>query len=363
MTESPIFVVGYQHSGTTLVQNILGRNEKVYKLPFETKFFEHGHMIRNRFPTLDEPDVVREYVGFLKDIVETGYRIRGDYALGGESWTEDLNLEEEELENFARNRPIEQSHVEIFRDFCDLVAASNLCSRWVEGTPSHVFFWNVIGETMPDARFVEIVRDARDILASKKTMAVTAEKDPKYDRKGRRIRSLTFSFDPVLDATSWKAAIHAGDKGMRMYPSRWLRIRYEDLVTDSWSRVREICEFLDLPPDEDMLRVSGRGGAEWSKHRDSQGIRQDSVGRWRNVLGPREVVAAQLVTGRELSALGYDLDETRFRERFFTPLVFLRSGLRVVDRLRRKLALGGPSYAVNVLVNWWDRASRLLERE
>lgn len=363
MTEPPIFVVGYQHSGTTLLQNILGRNERVYKLPFETKFFEHGHMVRNRFPSLDSLEEVRDYVTFLKDIVETGYRIRGDYALGGESWTADLDLDEQDLESFVESRSLQQSHDEIFRDFCDLVAASNSCACWVEGTPSHVFFAEVIGKAMPDARFVEIVRDARDILASKKTMAVTAKEDPKYDREGRRIRSLTFSFDPVLDALSWKAAIRAGERGKGRFPGRWRRVRYEDLVTESWSTVRALCDFLELPADQDMLRVSGRGGAEWSKHRDSEGIRKDSLGRWRNVLRPHEIAAAQRVTGRELSALGYAPAEVGLRQHLFTPLVFARSVLRVIDRLRRKLALGGPGYAVNVLVNWRDRAASLFRRD
>lgn len=361
INDSAIFVVGYQHSGTTLVQNILGRNQEVYKLPFETKFFEHSHMIRKRFPTLDDDEVIGEYVRFLKEILETGYRVKGEYALGGESWVVDLDLDEGALERFARSRSGKQTHVQIYREFCDLVAKANASTRWVEGTPSHVFFADVIGQAIPDARFVEIVRDARDVLASKKTMAKTAKENPKYDRRGRQIRDLAFSFDPVLDGTSWKAAIRAGQKGQRQLTGRWHRIRYEDLVTDPWPVVEDLCAFLELSADEDMLRVSGRGGAEWSKHRDSEGIRQDSLGRWRKVLDPGEFAVAQLVVRKELSALGYEVADVGFRESLAAPLLFARSGLKVVDRIRRKLALGGPGYATNVLVNWRDRAARLFE--
>lgn len=361
MNNSAIFVVGYQHSGTTLVQNILGRNEEVYKLPFETKFFEHSHMIRKRFPTLADDEVIKEYVRFLKEILETGYRVKGGYALGGESWVVDLNLDEETLQRFARSRSAEQTHIQIYRDFCDLVARANSSTRWVEGTPSHVFFADVIGQAIPDARIVEVVRDARDVLASKKTMAKTADQNPKYDRQGRQIRNLAFSFDPVLDAVSWKAAIRAGTKGQQQLAGRWHRIRYEDLVTDSWPVVESLCAFLGLTPDRDMLRVSGRGGAEWSKHRNSEGIRQDSMGRWRKILDPREFATAQFVVRKELSSLGYDLADVTFRDSMAAPLMFARSGLRVGDRIRRKLALGGLEYATNVLVNWRDRAFRLFE--
>lgn len=50
---APIFIVGYMHSGTTLLHSILRANPAVYRAAYETKYFEYAPTVRHAYPDLD----------------------------------------------------------------------------------------------------------------------------------------------------------------------------------------------------------------------------------------------------------------------------------------------------------------------
>ena len=77
------------------------------------------------------------------------------------------------------------------------------------------------------------------------------------------------------------------------WPGRFLSIRYEDLVADPEGRVREVCSFLGLDFDPEMLGVSWCNTAERGQRDTNQGegFVATSIGRWQRVLTPTEVEA------------------------------------------------------------------------
>jgi hypothetical protein len=84
-------------------------------------------------------------------------------------------------------------------------------------------------------------------------------------------------------------------------------LRYEDLVADPRGECRKLCRFLDIPFDEDMLRVyesrakDGQAGDE--KHAwqpITSGLRE-----WRSQMSPQDVELFEAAAGSLLDELGY----------------------------------------------------------
>src|SRR3954454_7289203 len=74
----PILVMGYMHSGTTLLRNVLGGHGAVFVVPGETKFFQKLPAFRRRYPDLRDDATLSDFVGFVVDIALNGHTFAGD---------------------------------------------------------------------------------------------------------------------------------------------------------------------------------------------------------------------------------------------------------------------------------------------
>ena len=166
--------------------------------------------------------------------------------------------------------------------------------RYGDKTPSHLRWVDVLAERFPNARFVHIVRDGRDVAASVVTMDFGHTRFPEAARVWRR---------KVLKA-------HAS--GMRLGPGRYHEVHYEDLVADPATVLGGICAFLGLEYTDSMLEYHVRADELLSglRHTDHvQGIRRPptvGVRDWHVDLPPHDIAVFDEVAGAALDALGYD---------------------------------------------------------
>ena len=63
---SPIFIVGYFHSGTSLMRTILRREPSVWVIGDETLFFQDLTKVRKRFPDLGDETIRRSYYNLIR---------------------------------------------------------------------------------------------------------------------------------------------------------------------------------------------------------------------------------------------------------------------------------------------------------
>ena len=129
--------------------------------------------------------------------------------------------------------------------------------RWVEKTPAHIFSVNQILSEFPDAVFVELVRDPRDVMSSIKIME-------KKGMWGGRIR-----YNPFFATLSFKLFNLAGVSAKKKYPSKIIRIRYEDLIEKPEQTIREVCRFLGQTFESAMLNISHYIPSEISREKRS----------------------------------------------------------------------------------------------
>lgn len=339
-TEHPIFVVGYMHSGTTLVRNILANHPAVYCTPDETKFFMHLPLVRAQLGA----DDMLEY---CRGIVERGVGFRSE-------------------DRPTRRATVRASDRELGRQFrvaLDTLALEQGRSRWVEKTPTHVFYADVISEAIPDALFVEVVRDPRDVLASKKTRTHNVVVPGRFGADERRRKRLEKSFDPLWDGLSWKSAVRAGGDGAGRRPHRWLRVRYEDLVVDTDHVVRSICSFLSLEFGTALIQVPR--GIPADVHdigSPDRGVATSSQGRWRDVLTATEVALCERTCRREMDMLGYALEQRPVPLSSVAAALATRSAPELVQRTIHRLRLGGAPYLREIASGYARRLRTLVLR-
>ncbi len=356
---APVFVVGYMHSGTTLLQDILGRHPDLFSGRGESKFFEFLPTIRTRHPDLSDAQQRRA-------LVETTLRA----ALGGFSATGILRPPPPELAvldgidpaliaSVESEAAAARDHGDLFRLACEHLAHRAGKPRWLEKTPTHVFHIDEIVRSVPDALFVEITRDPRDVLASKKTRRTSVWSTDRYPAEQRPLKHLEKAFDPLWDALSWKAAIAAGRAARARYPGRVHRVSYESLVVAAEPTVREICAFLGLTFEPAMMEVAAANTADWTGARQGRGIYGSSVGRWASVLSSAEVAVCQSVLRHELEELGYEAAALSATDRARAVPLLMVSASELAIRLSRRWRMGGLAMLRNTLIGYGARARAL----
>lgn len=354
----PIFVVGYMHSGTTLLLNILARHPSVFASRGETKFFMRLPMIRSRFGRLDEDDVLRDYVRFVMGIISADF----DINKGFDAVVEGCPFTPAEVDEVVERVRSDREHCSVFARAFAHLAEKGGRRFWLEKTPTHIFHIDQIARSLPEARFVEIVRDPRDILASKKTRKESVWKGDRYSPERRHLKHLEKAYDPLWDSLSWKSAVRAGAQARRRWRDKVISVRYEDLVCEPELKVRELCAALGLDFEPEMLSVSSGNPADWRQKASRAGreIAADSVGRWGTVLTPSEVALSQALLRGELARLGYRPAPVSLAARAGVALLLARSPVEFFNRLLRRWQLGGFRYMVNISTNYWRRLLKLI---
>ena len=115
----------------------------------------------------------------------------------------------------------------------------------VWGSKSPTFFDSLarLGRTFPNARFVIIWRDLYDVCSS----ILKASEDASYFRRPGMILRALIGYHDMRVQSDWLVR-----HGVKVY-----EICYEDMVNDSATVMRGICEFLQIPFDPRMSSLKG----------------------------------------------------------------------------------------------------------
>ena len=142
-----------------------------------------------------------------------------------------------------------QDAAEALADLYGCYAREHHKTRYADKTPQHVVHIDLLARSFPQARFVHLVRDGRNVVSSLLD----------YPHGPKRF---------VDGVEYWRYRVSAGRRsGVRLGPDRYLEIRYEALVDDPEAVLRDLCGFIELPYDARMLGVprAGRGAARGAR--------------------------------------------------------------------------------------------------
>lgn len=224
-----IFVVGCPRSGTTLVQAMIARHPDVFSLR-ETYFFES---------LLGDAE--------LRWGDREARSTRRWYHRAGmaQSWGR-RRLRELEQAHAPRHRgSLPRRWTACARRYAamlDGAADSQQRMHWVEKTPNHLLFLDEIADCIPDARFVHVLRNGMDVVAS------VGDAD-------MRLETRAFSGGMVRWARRWN---HAMEMHLaRLDDPRHHLLCIEDLIGDTKKEWQMLRDFLQLDPGKPLLARPG----------------------------------------------------------------------------------------------------------
>ncbi len=215
------FVVGVGRSGTTLLRMMLDAHPQL-AIPPETHFINPFIQASGRLRF--SPKVA------CRTITEDQRRRWNDFGLAAE----DLLARYQAIEPF--------NTTDALRAFYELYADKHGKPRWGDKTPDYIRKMKKIQKTLPEARFIHVIRDGRDAGLSQNSRIRKRGKSP---------------IPPREMARRWrKRILKAQDDATEV--QHYIEVRYEDLVTDTESVLRRVCEHVELEYDPVMLRYYER---------------------------------------------------------------------------------------------------------
>jgi Sulfotransferase family len=179
------------------------------------------------------------------------------------------------------------------------IARSQNAHRWAVYDPDNALMIDRIKAEIPDALFLHIIRDGRDIALSLKKMG--GFQPLPWDRNSRSL---------VATAMYWEWIVRSAQKHGRRISSDYVEVHYEDLVSDPQLALKKLGEFLDHDLNYDRIKSAGLGrlSESNSSFRDeTERGRSAPMNRWRTRLSRGEVADIERLVGKCLEELGYAL--------------------------------------------------------
>jgi hypothetical protein len=189
---------------------------------------------------------------------------------------------------------------DFIRLIMDAVAASQGAPRWVLYDPDNVLHIERLKACIPNALFLHIIRDGRDIALSLKKMG--GFHPLPWDRG--ESRSL------VATALYWEWMVRNGREHGSRFPSDYMEVHYEDLITQPRETLQRLGGFLDHDLDYDRIKSAGLGRLSEtnSSFREEGGTEKiNPLGRWKTRLSRADVAAIEAAVGECLEQNGYAL--------------------------------------------------------
>ena len=273
----PFFLFGFERSGTTLLTMMLGAHPEL-ALPFST-----AGMWFRFYDRLSEYDNLesRQAVGRLVDDIAQQERIS--------MWDVDLDRS-----SLAKDMPLD-SFAAVFERFHALYAEEKGKPRWGNVDIMTLERMDVVNRWFPDAQFIHIVRDGRDVALS-------------HD-------SYQYGMSSTVEcANQWQTRVFRNMKmGAMLDDDRYTIVRYEDLVLEPELALGAVCEFLGVAYSETMLQYPDMVDSKIPESRRSlwpligQAPKKDNAYRWKRKMGTVRQQVFTRTAGSLLTELGYDV--------------------------------------------------------
>jgi hypothetical protein len=189
---------------------------------------------------------------------------------------------------------------DFIRTIMDSVAHNQGASRWAVYDPDNVLHMERVKADIPNALFVHIIRDGRDIALSLKKMGGFTPLP--WDR----------SKTPSLVATAlfWEWMVRQGREHGRKIPSDYIEIHYEDLITKPRETLHQLGRFIAHDLDYERIKHAGLGRvSDTNSSFREEGAKEETspLGRWKERLTLRDVAAIEAAVGTCLEETGYSL--------------------------------------------------------
>ncbi|KZY73986.1 hypothetical protein A3750_02695 [Oleiphilus sp. HI0079] len=281
----PLFIVASERSGTNLVRRRITESQAVYFGPSPIHMLKH---LFYRAPYYGDLSNDQNFYSLVQDSVALAYEHFSP-------WDRVISSEDV-IEAYDRFMPSkERTIVGVMHTLYMLYALDRGYSSYI-CKDNHIFdFAYQIALELPDARFLILYRDPRDVIASQL-------------KRPSQVRNC--SYLSMLWQTEQKKIIEL--LANARLSSRVLTLKYEEFVSSEASELKRISKFLD---------VELGNGCDRSFESESTSIQEwenlnnptinDNFGKYKDALSFRKIRMIESILKNEMAYLGYKADTPR----------------------------------------------------
>ncbi len=260
----PIFLVGMNGSGTTLLLDCLDNHPQIYGFKRETKVIPYFISRLEKYGDLKRDE---NFLALWND-----FRKTHDFVVINKGVAPPLP------ENW---KSLPRTLATVINGVFQYFASQEGKYRWCEKTPMHALHISALSNVFPDARFIHIIRDGRACAAS-------------FHRR--------WGYSPELTMYRWKNVVNAARAQGKEIPGKYLEITYEDLVTAPEKIMYDICKFLSIDFHENVLYPS-RTRQVTTGSTIKEIVKKKEI--WPDYFSKNMISRLETIAGSSLHQLGY----------------------------------------------------------
>jgi hypothetical protein len=291
-----IFVVGNSRSGTTMMGRVLGGHRDVFT-------FNELHFFEQLWQPTKEPEALdaRKAKELLTTLI--AYQRDGYYAQI-KPWN---YLDEAGTVINAINGPMTAPAV--FQAFINHECAKHNKTIGCDQTPRNLYYIEELLALYPEAQFVVMVRDPRDVLLSQKNRWKRRRLGAKGTPWWNALRTWA-GYHPETISLLWRSGVAAGDR-FKDDP-RVCVLRFEDLLSNPEPQLKRVCESVGIGYDPAMLDVPRVGSSHQTDRPTERGLDPGAAGRWKQGgLTITELAVCQRIAAEHMARHGYDIEPVK----------------------------------------------------
>lgn len=278
--DTPLFIVGMPRSGTKLLRAILNQHPAIFISNIETEFFPFWVRHWHRFGSLEKFEYFLAFAERCRDYPFFIYFEEESRPVDAGLWFKNCSSFTpagvfEALIRTVLNCPVNHSTI------------------WGDKSPSYIRHMPLLSRHFPRSRFIHSVRDVRDYCVS-------------INRAwGKNI---------LRAAQRWNDDVQLAQRDGRLLESRYLEVRYEDLIKNPERITKNICEFLDVPYFEAMTCLDAPT-ENLGRARGATTIIHDNAGRFDRALTESDVRQIESLAVDAMISSGYKTETNVERRR------------------------------------------------
>lgn len=284
---SPIFVIGAERSGTTLLRLMLTAHPDIC-IPPESLFFV---ALESKYGAA--PDLLPQIEDFLNDLYNNNFHRFWE-------WNVDPKLLLNNWKNYHQ-LSYTQAVETVYQTYCQQFDPA--ASIWGDKNPFHIYQLGKIKRYFPGVKVILIVRDFRACYSSVKKLVAKEQESGEVWQGIKTIGGLTHQWNQVV-------------KIIEKYHQKWEQfylVSYEDLVREPSAQLAKICKWVGVDFQESMLQFYQKNAElglvpvnQMVWHPNTlEPIGSDRINAWQDELSVTELETIELMNWKNLEKLGY----------------------------------------------------------
>lgn len=219
--DTPVFIVGCDRSGTTLLSLILSQAPDLH-VTLESGFIPD--LYENRHDYGDFSSAKNRWY-FLRDLQTT-------YATSKTIAFDIFELDDEDAESELQ-KAASTDYAGAIDALFSKTARNHGKARWGNKTPKYVLHIPLLNKLFPEAKIIHIVRDPRDVAAS--------------------IMKAGWTTNIKEAAIYWNERVRAGLEGRVLGDDIYYELKYESLLQLPQNEVSAVCDWLGIDFKESII--------------------------------------------------------------------------------------------------------------